>query len=542
MTMARFFIHPILLGVVFLFLIACAAEQKVQGLDKDVSVNEIERGSAVWVWDSTKDLIGSSERLEKFFEFCSEPPGGADPIHTIFLYAGWPDYLETQAEPIRELIKKAHSHQIKVHYLDGIPEWALDTHRELARKVIEKIFFFNQNGNTSEKFDGIHFDVEPYLLRQWKNPEVVQSYQDHLVECTELAHKGGLPLGIDIPYFYDERQDKLLEFIYRTVDYVAIMNYKDDSEMMISNITTEMKLADQNKKPTWIGIETQQPIKRFGVTSRETFYEEGYIKMEKELDLVTKEYGHHEWLSGFAYHHLKSYQQLSSNASERGNLPDQPSIICEKIAHEVKIDGLLTEWDHLEKIEIKDNKNVVYTLNGTGWKGPDDLSAAICISWNERAFFVCGEVIDDIQFQQSRGKDIWKGDHLELWLDTELKYDSGRTVANEFTYHFGISAGDFEGIASDVYLWKPKNRENNLYGINWATQKTPKGYSFEIQIPWEFLHVENPSLGYSLRINVDLSDTDNLSREKKTLMSTSPTRVSSDPTTFRTVELVHEIE
>ena len=503
-----------------------ASPQKWEGLTP---------GNAVWIWETTKALINDPEERRRILAFCEKPPGGAPPVKTLFLYAGWKNYLKNNAEKFRGLLKEIHSQGMKVHYLDGTPEWAFN-HRHFALRKISRLANFNRGGDKIEQFDGIHFDVEPYLLKKWRNPEVVQSYKEHLSESIKAAHKANLPLGIALPNFYDSRHDDLLESVIKMVDYVALMNYKDNSTMMVDNARVEIEICARMDKPIWLGVETQKPTRRYGVTMRETFFEDGYMKMEQELKVLKKEFATIDSVYGIAYHHLGSYRELIAEAQTVDN-PKQDLVPCNKINGRVHIDGNLEEWTGRPRLKIKEQANVVYSIEDHAWKDVNDLSGSIFLGWNVEAFYVCGKIIDDAIIQEASGTDIWRGDHSEIWIDTELNFDPARKVYNEHTFQFGISPGNFDKQEPDLCLWLPKGLNDKLNEIKWASQPAESGYSFEVRIPWAFIKVDSPEEDFQFRVNIDISDTDTLDKEQKVLMSTSTTRIFSDPTTFRTVVL-----
>ena len=451
-------------------------------------------GNAVWIWETTPILLKNPEERKQVFDFCKNPPGEVEPIRTLFLYAGWPNFLRENKNDLRNLIAEIHAHGIKVHYTDGAPEWA-NKDRHIALKKIHSVHNFNQGGKDVEQFDAIQFDVEPYLHKNWRNPEIVKSYKEHLVECTHAAHKAKLPFGIALPNFYDSREDDLLKTVIKVVDYVALMNYKDNAEMMITNARNEVKLANNYGKPLWLGVETQAPTTKYGVTPRETFFEEGYNKMANELRLLKAEFIHVESIFGIAYHHLDSYRQLNADTQVPDTLK-QGVLPCPKTKNAIVIDGNLVEWYKRPGIKLKEPKNIVFSADEISWKGVDDLSGILYLGWDNDAFYVSGKITDDIVFQQATGSNIWRGDYVEIWFDTEPNYNPERTVRNDYTYQFGISPGDFEKQTPELYLWFPKGLNDRLSEIQWAIKEKATGYTFEARIPWNFIMVDTPKPGF----------------------------------------------
>ena len=529
--------YPLLVAI-----LACSSLSGQANVDSSKSSTSkwdgIVPGNAVWIWETTRKLLHHPEERKQVLNFCKNPSGDIEPIRTLFLYAGWPNFLKENKQDLRNLIREIHAHGMKVHYTDGAPEWA-DKGRRIAIKKIRSVHNFNQGGEDVEQFDAIQFDVEPYLLKNWRNPEIVESYKEHLIECTDAAHKAKLPFGIALPNFYDTREDDLLNTVVKIVDYVALMNYKDNAEMMITNARNEINLTKKYGKPIWLGVETQPPTTKYGVTPRETFFEEGYNKMANELKRLKAEFAYAESIYGIAFHHLDTYRELNADPHVPNTL-EQEIVPCSRVKSPIAIDGNLAEWYGRPWINVKGPKNIVYSADELSWNGVDDLSGILYLGWDDDAFYVSGKVTDDIVFQNATGPNIWRGDYVEIWFDTEPNYDPKRTTKNNYTYQFGISPGDFEEKPPELYLWIPERLNNRLDTIQWAIKEEVPGYTFEARIPWNFIMVDAPKAGLRLRANVDLSDTDSPEKEQKILMSTSPTRIHSDPTTFRTIQLVNE--
>lgn len=54
-------------------------------------------------------------------------------------------------------------------------------------------------------FDGIHLDIEPYVLPQWAadHDAVIQTWESNLSAFLGKTSGSGLELGIDIPFWFD---------------------------------------------------------------------------------------------------------------------------------------------------------------------------------------------------------------------------------------------------------------------------------------------------------------------------------------------------
>jgi len=179
------------------------------------------------------------------------------------------------------------------------------------------------------------------------------------------------------------------------------------------------------------------------------------------------------------------------------------------------IDGYLTEWYRMKGIEIK-GENVVYGKDK--WKGESDLSGVIWVGWRNECLFIAVDVVDDKFVQNMTGKDLWKGDHIEIDINPE--YEQGKTgIFTEKQFMIGISPGNLQNtgdilldIPPEYYIWQPMMKED--VGIKVMARKTGKGWSIEASIPWKVLKVEAKE-GKIISVDIRISDTDSPDIQEK---------------------------
>jgi serine/threonine protein kinase len=201
---------------------------------------------------------------------------------------------------------------------------------------------------------------------------------------------------------------------------------------------------------------------------------------------------------------------------------DQPAVI----------DGKLDEWRPDSGIEVKQAANIVPGLpRSAKWGGPNDLSGVSYEGWDERNFYLAVGVTDNAHVQISQGGDLYKGDHIEVWFDTDLAGDFSNTKMDGDDYQIGLSPGDFAKIAPEAFIWT--NRDPNLIAsIKVAAKPRGTGYTLEATIPWATLNFQ-PAAGRALGFDIDYSDTDTPGAAVQELMlSSSPNRLYNNPTTW----------
>lgn len=92
----------------------------------------------------------------------------------------------------RRFLAEAHQARIQVHALDGYPEFALKPqHGVPLLAVVDAVIVFNRESPAEQRFDGIHFDNEPYLLLGWKDrlrrEQILREFLELNVECQRPA-------------------------------------------------------------------------------------------------------------------------------------------------------------------------------------------------------------------------------------------------------------------------------------------------------------------------------------------------------------------
>jgi hypothetical protein len=190
----------------------------------------------------------------------------------------------------------------------------------------------------------------------------------------------------------------------------------------------------------------------------------------------------------------------------------------------IAVDGDLGDWKAVPNaITLRDADQVVW---GAGmWNDAADLSGTVHLAWRQEYLFVAADVTDDIIRQSQRGDSLWKGDHIEIYLDVLPDSESDRNYFGTGQFQIGVSPGNFEqtgdtllDTAPEVFVYRPVT--GPAAGALVASERTEHGYVVEVAIPWSLLGIE-VSDGTTLRVEVGLSDTDSPEPAQETLMTTS---------------------
>ncbi len=189
------------------------------------------------------------------------------------------------------------------------------------------------------------------------------------------------------------------------------------------------------------------------------------------------------------------------------------------------IDGDLADWAQVPNvIEYRAAEQVIH---GRGaWAGPKDLSGTAWLSWRGDGLYLGAEVIDDVVEQSQKGDSIWKGDHLELYVDALPDLEPARKEFGDGQYQFAFSPGNFKSTGDkltdcppEAFVFRPRGA--SAEGIRTAARRTAGGYTIEALIPWPKMGLEQVSPGTPLRVELAISDTDATEARQESMMTSS---------------------
>jgi hypothetical protein len=197
-------------------------------------------------------------------------------------------------------------------------------------------------------------------------------------------------------------------------------------------------------------------------------------------------------------------------------------------ASPVVIDGVIGEWDPLEFSA----NNVVF--------GSTSNTAKFSLKWDSEYLYLAVQVTDSSFNQNSSGgADLYKGDSVEILLDTNLKGDYCDTGMSSDDYQFGISPGDTltppENPTS--WLWYPLSKAGAKV-ISTASTAVAGGWIMESRIPWNIFGI-TPSGSEYYGFAFSVSNDDHADKvQQDSMISTDPKRTyPSNPTLWGTLEI-----
>ena len=186
------------------------------------------------------------------------------------------------------------------------------------------------------------------------------------------------------------------------------------------------------------------------------------------------------------------------------------------------LDGDLSDWREIGNPIVLDKKTQVH--HGINrWKNAQDLSGIVHLAWRPEGLYLAADVTDSVFAQSQRGSMMWKGDHLEIYIDATPDADTDRLDLGEGQYQFGISPGNFRhtgdpltDIPPEVVAFRPETLDGSAATV--VSTRTAKGYIVEALLPWRLLSV-TPKANLPLHMEVGISDTDSPEPRQETFMT-----------------------
>jgi len=191
------------------------------------------------------------------------------------------------------------------------------------------------------------------------------------------------------------------------------------------------------------------------------------------------------------------------------------------------IDGSFDEWT------LDQNFADSVVAGASNWNGDADLSARVTWGWDTNNLYMAARVKDDKYVQNASGKNIFKGDSVEILIDRNVSADFYLRDLTADDYQLGMSPGSGQpGDDPEAYLWYPSSQAGERTKVKIGAMKTDDGYRIEAQIPWSTFGVA-PAAGDHFGFAFSVSDNDNSNENvQQSMVSNVATRVLTDPTTW----------
>ena len=188
-------------------------------------------------------------------------------------------------------------------------------------------------------------------------------------------------------------------------------------------------------------------------------------------------------------------------------IPPNGSITAFRVDTPFVVDGDLDGWVNVPSYQ---SAFQVYSIND--WDDTADLDGYWRLAWDDDNLYLGVVVVDDIHVQEATGDKSYKGDGLEIQINTVLDDDDdpfGQLSSDD--YQIELSPGNF--VDNPPAAWRYRGQTNGGMesepndSITIGSQPTDEGYVLEASIPWSDLGV-TPDLGQLLGIALNINDND----------------------------------
>ncbi len=244
---------------------------------------------AMWLWgtDPAADVIAWATRHN---------------VSEVFVYVPPSVLTDGGLERLQDLKERAVARRIKLRALGGEADWVIRPAEALA---------WQRTAVSTGLFDGIHLDVEPYLIDAWTT-DLQATAAAYLKLLDRMRAASTLPLEADVPFWFGQfsvGRRNLAAEVLRRVNGVTVMSYRDTAIGPNSMLAVSRDWLARGKaagKRVRLAAETGPlPDCRHC-----TFHEEGAVALTLELAKVDAATRQTAAFGGIAVHHYGAWRTL----------------------------------------------------------------------------------------------------------------------------------------------------------------------------------------------------------------------------------------
>ncbi len=231
---------------------------------------------AIWLWN-TADLLKDAQQQVQTLAFLKQQA-----IERVFLQlpaqaVGLPGEVVFDSVALAGLIRAFHAQGMQVEALEGDPRYAQQPFHAGVLATLERVLKHNQIWEPAARFDGLQYDIEPYLLPGffgWRREPLLNDYLSLLSQIYRRTQATGLRFGVAIPHWFDQPDEfsgklnwldfaghskPLHELIQDRSDYLALMDYRTQiwgQAGILAAAFQELDYASRAGKQVLVGLET----------------------------------------------------------------------------------------------------------------------------------------------------------------------------------------------------------------------------------------------------------------------------------------------
>jgi hypothetical protein len=228
------------------------------------------------------------------------PWATAQGVKEIFVSVPWQP-TAAQLARLKDLRNRTRAAGIRLSALGGDPAWALDAASAVA---------WRKRATATGLFDGIHLDVEPYLLPGWSTDQrrIVDGY---LAMLDAVRAAGPEPLEADVPFWLatvPAGKGNLADAVIARVHAITVMSYRDSAAGVLEVGADLLARGQSASRPVRLAAETQ-PLADCGYC---TFAAQTRSALTTHLSTVDTEAARYSSFNGVAVHDYDSWTRLAA--------------------------------------------------------------------------------------------------------------------------------------------------------------------------------------------------------------------------------------
>ena len=261
---------------------------------------------ATWVWDATR----IETETEEMIAFAKQ-----NEINLIYLHI---EPVDVSFRAYRTFIRQANAAGIRVEALGGDPYWSYTKNREKIGYLIDWVKAFNNQAAESERFRGIHVDIEPYVLPDWQTDQesIVRQWLENLEYLVvETKKDTNLSVSADLPFWIDElnvpgKAQTVSSWMLERLDSITLMAYRNQTQGIngimdiVQNIVDEAEALQAGSVIVGVNIRDSQEGMHV------SFHAHGTAEMKNQLAILRKEMANKRSFAGTAVHDFESWAQI----------------------------------------------------------------------------------------------------------------------------------------------------------------------------------------------------------------------------------------
>jgi hypothetical protein len=292
--------------------------------------SEAKGGAAMWVY-KTRDVMASAAQRIELFDFCHHRDITDLFWQVHFQRTSDGGFALGDSESTRAFLREAHAQSIRVHALAGDPSHTLTANHDRVLARVDALVAFNKAAAPEAGFAGLHLDIEPHGLPQWKTADVAGKCQlltqfvDIHTRAAERLNAADphLMYGADVVFWLDKLKPDgtpaypvtyrgvtkdAAKHLLDVVDNVGIMSYRNTAEGkggIIALVARTTAYADTVKAHAFVGVKMADIGPKM-----ETFFGRSEEEMMTTLKSVDEAYRDHPGYAGLAFFMYEAFKVM----------------------------------------------------------------------------------------------------------------------------------------------------------------------------------------------------------------------------------------